>query len=290
MTVGLLVFSAASTSSAELKLVTCAPWSASTRSRISRASGSSSTMKAWTPSSCGSAIGSPGCGLGGRMDALRAFLLDLHDRQRQLDGEGRAAALALARRRGSCRRAARPAACRSPGPARGRRRRACVELSRCEKRSKTCGRKLGRDADAGVADAQLDVRIHALQQHLDLAALGRELDRVGQQVPHHLLQARGVGVDDGARPDRASPAGGCPWRRPPAGPSRRRPRRRRAASTCCRSSRILPVMIRLRSSRSSISCTWARALRSITSMARRCARRLARRRPSAAPASSRGWR
>ncbi len=40
-------------------------------------------------------------------------------------------------------------------------------------------------------------------------------------------------------------------------------------ATCCRSSRSLPVMIRLRSSRSSISCTCARALRSMTSMARR---------------------
>ena len=48
-----------------------------------------------------------------------------------------------------------------------------------------------RYADPGVADAEFDVRVHPLQQHLDLAALGRELDRVAQEVPEHLLQAAG---------------------------------------------------------------------------------------------------
>ena len=38
----------------------------------------------------------------------------------------------------------------------------------------------------------------------------------------------------------------------------------------CRSSRSLPVMMRLKSRRSSMSWTWARAFRSMTSMARFC--------------------
>src|ERR1700722_15423059 len=40
------------------------------------------------------------------------------------------------------------------------------------------------------------MRIHALEQHLYLASLRRELDRVGQQVPYHLLQAPTVPADD----------------------------------------------------------------------------------------------
>src|SRR5262245_59000625 len=42
----------------------------------------------------------------------------------------------------------------------------------------------GRDPDAGIADRQLDVRVHSLQQHLDPPALERELDRIADQVRH----------------------------------------------------------------------------------------------------------
>ena len=41
--------------------------------------------------------------------------------------------------------------------------RGCDVLSACRKRSKTWGRKSGRDALPGVADHDLDVRVHALQ-------------------------------------------------------------------------------------------------------------------------------
>ena len=50
--------------------------------------------------------------------------------------------------------------------------------------------ELGSDAAAGVAD--LDDHscfVFAREEQLDAAAGGRELDRVGQQVPDHLLQA-----------------------------------------------------------------------------------------------------
>jgi hypothetical protein len=40
---------------------------------------------------------------------------------------------------------------------------------------------------AGVADDDLDVRVDALKAELHTPALGRELDRVGKQVPDDLL-------------------------------------------------------------------------------------------------------
>src|SRR5207249_1710750 len=49
------------------------------------------------------------------------------------------------------------------------------------------GEKLGRDAPARVANRELEVGVHAaLQPDVDAPALGRELDRVGEEVPHHL--------------------------------------------------------------------------------------------------------
>ncbi len=71
------------------------------------------------------------------------------------------------------------------------------------------------NADTGVADAELDVRIDALDQYLYLASLRRELDCVGKQVPHDLLQAGTVGADDvpGRTEDRlqADALGVCRW-------------------------------------------------------------------------------
>ena len=57
------------------------------------------------------------------------------------------------------------------------------------------GEELGPDADAGVDDADLDVRVDPLQEDLDPAALGRELDGVGEEVPDDLLEAGGVAGD-----------------------------------------------------------------------------------------------
>src|SRR6202000_34859 len=38
------------------------------------------------------------------------------------------------------------------------------------------------NADARIADAELDMGIHALDEYVDLAPFRRELDRVGQQI------------------------------------------------------------------------------------------------------------
>src|ERR1700677_3314365 len=74
---------------------------------------------------------------------------------------------------------------------------------------------IGRNPNAGIADAQFQMRIHALEQHLYLASLRRELDRVGQQVPYDLLQAPTVTADDVlARPQnrlQADALGLCRW-------------------------------------------------------------------------------
>ena len=48
--------------------------------------------------------------------------------------------------------------------------------------------ELGRDADAGIADRDFDVRVDALEPDLHFAAAVRELHGVRQQIPHHLLQ------------------------------------------------------------------------------------------------------
>ena len=57
------------------------------------------------------------------------------------------------------------------------------------------GEELGRDAPARVANGQLEVGVHALQPDVDAPALGRELDRVGDEVPHHLLQPFRISPD-----------------------------------------------------------------------------------------------
>src|SRR5437879_13797852 len=49
--------------------------------------------------------------------------------------------------------------------------------------------ELGLDALTVVADADLDLTVAAGEADLDLSIGRRELDRVRQQVAHHLLQA-----------------------------------------------------------------------------------------------------
>src|SRR5262249_54767463 len=48
--------------------------------------------------------------------------------------------------------------------------------------------KFGLQPAARIRDADLDVRIDALQNDLDTSSLRSELDGIRQQVPHHLLK------------------------------------------------------------------------------------------------------
>ena len=61
------------------------------------------------------------------------------------------------------------------------------------------GQERGFHPDPGVGDAHLHVGLRAPQGDLDAAALGGELDRVGEQVPHHLLEPFRIARDQ-ARP------------------------------------------------------------------------------------------
>jgi hypothetical protein len=45
------------------------------------------------------------------------------------------------------------------------------------------------DTFSCVADHNLHMRVDSFEPHLHAPALGRELDRIGKQVPHDLLQA-----------------------------------------------------------------------------------------------------
>ena len=58
---------------------------------------------------------------------------------------------------------------------------------------------LGSDADAGVADGDLDLVVDATRADLDAPAVRRELDRVGDQVDHDLLDLALVGDDRSQR-------------------------------------------------------------------------------------------
>ena len=80
---------------------------------------------------------------------------------------------------------------------RGRCARRVDVLSACWNRSNTWGSTSGGDALAGVADDDLDVRVHPLQVHLDAPAPRRELHGVDQQVPDDLLEAVGIAGDPG---------------------------------------------------------------------------------------------
>ena len=54
---------------------------------------------------------------------------------------------------------------------------------------------LGRDADAGVLHRDLDARRVLLRRHGHAAAIGSELDRVGEEVQHDLLELALVGPE-----------------------------------------------------------------------------------------------
>src|SRR5437899_4772708 len=53
----------------------------------------------------------------------------------------------------------------------------------------------GRDADPGVADRDLEPAGIAMRRYVDAAAVGRELDRVGQEVDEDLLHLALVGLN-----------------------------------------------------------------------------------------------
>ena len=54
------------------------------------------------------------------------------------------------------------------------------------------GQKLGLDSLARIGNSEFEMRVDALHRDLHLAALGRELDRVREQVPNDLLQPAAV--------------------------------------------------------------------------------------------------
>src|SRR5688572_27715239 len=53
-------------------------------------------------------------------------------------------------------------------------------------------KKLRLDTDTRIGHNDFNERVHSLQQHLDISTLGRELDRIGKQIPDDLLQTVGV--------------------------------------------------------------------------------------------------
>ena len=120
----------------------------------------------------------------------------------------------------------------------------------------------------GVADANLRIESPTARGATSTrAALGRELDRVRQQIPDDLLQARGVAGDRRhvgiGRRRRAR----SPWPRAAGRIASSAAATIAARSTGAMSRRILPEMMRDTSRRSSISFTCRRVLRSIASSA-----------------------
>ena len=55
--------------------------------------------------------------------------------------------------------------------------------------------ELCADPLARIAHGELDVRLGAPEVDVDAPAFGRELDGIRQEVPDHLLEARGVARD-----------------------------------------------------------------------------------------------
>ena len=76
--------------------------------------------------------------------------------------------------------------------------------------------ELRRDAFTRITDADFDMRVDAFEQHLDLSALGCELDGVVKEIPKNLLQAIRVAGDPSCTEDPQPIAGEClspsPWR------------------------------------------------------------------------------
>src|SRR5207253_732573 len=54
----------------------------------------------------------------------------------------------------------------------------------------------GSNSAAGVRNAELDVRADSPKRDLHESFAGRELDGVGEKVPAHLLQARGIAAHE----------------------------------------------------------------------------------------------
>src|SRR5262249_5563397 len=55
--------------------------------------------------------------------------------------------------------------------------------------------QLGPDSLPVVGDADLDVRFHTFQAHINVSAAGRKLGRVVHQVPDHLLEPLPIAGD-----------------------------------------------------------------------------------------------
>jgi hypothetical protein len=65
-------------------------------------------------------------------------------------------------------------------------RRSCVRLSKSFEHVR---QEIRTNTDPGVADDDIDVRIHAFDPDLDASLLWRELHRIQQKVPDYLLQS-----------------------------------------------------------------------------------------------------
>ena len=113
--------------------------------------------------------------------------------------------------------------------------------------------ELWRNAGAGVADDDLDVRVDPTQSHLHQAVAGCEADGIREQIPDYLLKTIGVPQNRSGLRCPSPSAGARLWRPPPAGSSRWPPRQPSAGQS---------------------------AARSAASCRRRCARRRGHRRPS----------
>ena len=140
-----------------------------------------------------------------------------------------------------------------------------LEASACRKRSKTCGRKPG--SMPGPSSATVTARAGAVrvQAHARAPAARGELDRVGEQVQHHLLQPAGVAHDGHRRGPAGRPARRS-WPPPPGARSPWRAPRLRARSMGRGSRRSLPATMRETSRMSEMSCSCTRALRPMTSI------------------------
>ena len=173
----------------------------------------------------------------------------------QAHGEGGAAVRPLAVRLHAAAVQLHQVARRWPGPGPGRRGRGCWSASAWRKRSNTCGRNSGAMPTPVVTRPRAPTWSAAgRRRDAHTAAGGRELDGVGEQVPHHLLQAVGVAAAPGPwRP--GGRACSCrPLRLGRAGAPRPPPPARRAPGPPARASRrSLPETMRDTSRMSSMS-------------------------------------
>ena len=197
-----------------------------------------------------------------RSGALIFVVVD--DHQRQLDAHGRPVTLARTRAPRCVRRAPRRDDGRWRAPGRARRACARTSLSAWRNRLKRCGRNSGAMPSPVSLTVISTCEFTRCRRTCTRPPLRRELDGVGQQIPHHLLQplriARhrhaGRSIADCSRTPFAAAAGvtvsSASWMT-------------RVRSTGRMSSRSLPVMMRETSSTSLISCSCSFALRSIVS-------------------------